>query len=211
MATHRLEIDDEVWPLVEAALRFGDRLAELSFVTDEQRMGIATIQAALRRLPEVTPGLSGEYELEVMSSEWAAFNETAGRGPVPEPCYLRTFSVEHWNRDDKYGINIGGLNHPPERGTSPETEFAGDEHETWYEVYTSGTVHLEKPWFPDAPDRPWWQHWASGTENPAVYIAPGVCVVVNVSLGPLHWTTDSEGRSRTYDFSDEEWWKGRTG
>ena len=212
MADARFDIDDEVWPLIRAAVAFGDRLAELPFVTDDQRRGIAETQRALRHLPDAMPGPTREYELKVVPSEWAAFERGGYDGPTPEFLSEYSWVVECGRVQDDYVLSIGGLHHPPERGEGPDDEFAGDEHETWYEVFTSASpARLQKPSHPRSPREPWWKTWARGTENPSLYLAPGVNVSVRVTLGRYSWETDSEGRSDTTDWTDwteYDWWKG---
>jgi len=65
----KFDIRPQDWPLITAAVGLGDWLANFKDATKEQVEAIRSLQAALRRLPEVSPGLNAEYGFRVWTGE----------------------------------------------------------------------------------------------------------------------------------------------
>lgn len=65
----KFDIRPEDWPLITAAVCLGDWLADFKGATAEQVKAIRSLQAVLRRLPEVSPGENAEYGFKAWTGE----------------------------------------------------------------------------------------------------------------------------------------------
>ncbi len=78
----KFDIRSEDWPLIAAAVGLGDWLVNFKGATKAQVETIRSLQAALRRLPQASPGLNAEYgfrvwtgenELQWLAREWCVY------------------------------------------------------------------------------------------------------------------------------------------
>ena len=67
--------------VIEAAIKLGDWIVCQPETTGEEKATVREVQAALRKLPEVTFGLSADYEFSATSIE---LEDWDGKEPVPE-------------------------------------------------------------------------------------------------------------------------------
>ena len=78
----RFDLRPEDHALIEAALAFGGAHPATA---DDQRAAIATLRAALRRLPDTPEICDAEYNLMVMPAAWEGHELTSRKSRVPRP------------------------------------------------------------------------------------------------------------------------------
>lgn len=106
MSAHRFDIQPHEWPLIEAAIDFGDQLAVQPEATDEQREAIRRVQDALHHLPEVTWNLSGCFGFEVAEEALHKWCDTPGGADSAARCPQGTF--QGWEIDYARGRRADG-------------------------------------------------------------------------------------------------------
>lgn len=98
----KFPITEEHKPLIDALIRMGDWLAGQELATPDQVKAIRTLQGALARLPEPTPGIDAEYGFSAVIGEgfFTLLPEDAWQGLARSwhvfmypPCILEICSV----------------------------------------------------------------------------------------------------------------------
>lgn len=194
MSPDQFDIHPEDWPLIEAAIRFGDRLKELRVTKDEQRAAIDRVQGALRRLPEVVWDLSGDYEIQVVEANLETWCDATfeGERPPPPTGAFRYWAVDYYRARTVDGapevwIEIGnGFTPYPEAMTD---EFAGDEfgldmmlrsgHER---MSQADLTERHRAWLQERTDA-----WVAATDDLSQHFGTGLNTTVNATLWVPKW------------------------
>lgn len=98
-------------PLIDAAIRLGEWMVANATLTDAERAQVAGVLNALRRLPEVTPGVSGSFGFRFADN---AVENWDGKGEVPMGD-SESWSVCYYPAQDQVWLEI--FNH---RWTFPQ-------------------------------------------------------------------------------------------
>lgn len=190
MMNQKFAIFPEDEKVIEAAIKLGDWIVFQPETTNEEKAIVQEVQAALRKLPEVTLGLSADYEFSATSIEVENWD---GKEPVPKG-EERLWSVSYSqgqdaNREVCAIVEIFNIFHPYPRRYYEE--FAGDEMEFY--LYKRST---EKPMDSTKEDHSIteWQQariddWIKDTQDPEKFKRDGVNFEIEVNKWKPNWLT----------------------
>lgn len=179
--------------VIEAAIRLGDWIVCQPETTNEKKAIVREVQAALCKLPEVTFGLSADYEFSATSIELENWD---GTEPVPEGeerswcvCY---YQGQDANKEVCAIVEIFNMFHPWPR--KYYEEFAGSEMEfLLFKRSTEKTMDSTK----EEHSISEWQQariddWIKDTQDPEKFKRDGMNFEIEVSKSQPSWLTKNE-------------------